>query len=237
LPAPGNWSFIASLAMPFGFVPQGCDPQPNYSGIDGFYNCRHFSGSGGGQQSAEEIIWTMPNGLNGYMLGGAFNQRRVDAFVNIVRDPRVILNAEDEIAGRTGFAFRKKNGGFGGFNDPRLNVGSSCIGCHADGMNRFNNDLRDWLDEESPNMPKGPYGADTWINDAATVKRVRELYPPSTVMRQRVEATRQTFLGSMAQIKQAMVLGPDKNVYVEPIIWTVEYVQRVKYRYPQTTSN
>lgn len=44
-------------------------------------------------------------------------------------------------------------------------------------------------------------------------------------------------LSSMAQIKQQMIIGPDKNVYVEPVIWTAEYVQRTKYRYPQTTSN
>jgi hypothetical protein len=28
----------------------------------------------------------------------------------------------------------------------RLNTGASCFGCHADGMNRFNNNMRDWLD-------------------------------------------------------------------------------------------
>jgi hypothetical protein len=232
-----TWSFIASLAQPFGTVPPGCDPQPNYSGISGFYNCKHFTGTGGLQQSASEIIWTLPNGLQGYMLTGAFNQRRVDAFINIVRDPRVIPDATDEIATRTGFAFRKQNGRLGGFNDPRLNVGSSCIACHIDGLNRMNNDLRDWLDEESPKLPKGPYGVDGWINNSETVRRVRELYPPSSVTRGYVEQGRQTFLGAMAKIKQGMILGPDKNVYVEPVIWTVEYVQRVKYRYPQTTSN
>jgi len=30
------------------------------------------------------------------------------------------------------------------------------------------------------------------------------------------------FLGYMAQIKLAMVLGAHKNIYVEPVIWTVE---------------
>lgn len=41
----------------------------------------------------------------------------------------------------------------------------------------------------------------------------------------------------MAAIKQGMMLGTSKNTYVEPVIWTVEYVQRRKYKYPQTTSN
>jgi hypothetical protein len=232
-----KFSFLASLAQPFGTVPAGCDPQPNFSNITGFYNCRHFTGTGGAQQSASEMIWNLPNGLQGYMLSGAFNQRRVDAFVNIVRDPRAIPNARDDIATQTGFTFRKQNGGFGGFNDPRLNVGSSCIGCHVDGMNRVNNNLRDWVDEGSSKLPKGPYGVDGWVNNSDTVKRVRQLYPPSSVIRGYIEEGRQTFLKSMAEIKQAMILGPDKNVYVEPVIWTVEYVQRKKYRYPQTTSN
>jgi hypothetical protein len=232
-----TWSFVASRAQPLGEVPKGCDPLPNFSNIPGFSNCKHFSGTGGGQQSASEMIWSLPNGLQGYMLSGAFNQRRVDAFVNIVRDPRLIPTAADDIATRTGFAFRKKNGGIGGFNDPRLNVGSSCIACHADGLNRMNNDLRDWLDESASRLPKGPYGVDPWINNAKTVQRVKELYPPSSVIRPYVEEGRQTFLQAMASIKQEMMLGADKNVYVEPVIWTVEYVQRKKYRYPQTTSN
>ncbi len=231
-----TWSFVASLALPFGTPPPGCDPQPSYAG-GAFSNCRHFTGTGGLQQSAEEIIWSLPNGLQGYTLGGAFNQRRVDAFVNIVRDPRLIPTATDDIASQTGFTFRKQNGSLGGFNDPRLNVGSSCIGCHIDGLNRVNNDLRDWLDEASSKMPKGRYGADTWLGKPDVVKRVKELYPPSSVIRSYVEEGRQTFLGAMAQVKQAMLLGPDKNVYVEPVVWTVEYVQRKKYRYPQTTSN
>jgi hypothetical protein len=40
----------------------------------------------------------------------------------------------------------------------------------------------------------------------------------------------------MALIKERMILGTNKNVYVEPVIWTAEYVQRKKYRYSQTTS-
>ncbi|MES2604973.1 MAG: hypothetical protein V4603_08550 [Pseudomonadota bacterium] len=232
-----TWSFVASLAEPFNTVPPGCDPQPNYSGIAGFYNCRHYTGTGGLQQSAEEMIWDLPNGLQGYMLAGAFNQRRVDAFTNIVRDPRVVPDAKDDIATKTGFTFTKANGRLGGFNDPRLNTGSSCIGCHIDGINRINNNLRDWLDESPAKLPAGPYGVDGWINDPDKVKRVRELYPPSTVIREYNEQARRTFLGAMAAIKRGMIHGADKNLYVEPVIWTVEYVQRKKYKYPQTTSN
>ena len=49
-----------------------------------------------------------------------------------------------------------------------------------------------------------------------------------------MEEGRQTFLGSMAQIKQAMILGPDKNLYVEPVIWTWS-MQRQKCKYPQVS--
>ena len=235
-----TFSFIASLAEPFGTIPAGCDPVANYSGIQGFYNCRHYTGTGGIQQSAEEMIWSLPNGFQGYMLAGAFNQRRVDAFTNIVRDPRLIPTAKDDIANKTGFSFGKTGTGInaiGGFNDPRLNTGSSCIGCHIDGLNRLNNDLRDWVDEKSNKLPKGPYGVDGWINDQAMVDRVKELYPPSSEIRPLVEAGRNTFLGAMAKVREGMVVGSDKNVRVEPVIWTVEYVQRKKYKYPQTTSN
>ncbi|HTR00682.1 MAG TPA: hypothetical protein VMH83_11850 [Candidatus Acidoferrum sp.] len=238
-----TYSFVASLAEPFGTAPTGCDPQPNYSGIQGFYNCRHYTGTGGLQQSAEEMIWSLPNGLQGYMLAGAFNQRRVDAFTNIVRDPRLIPNAKDNIASQTGFSFGKncdagvKYCAPGGFNDPRLNTGSSCIACHTDGMNRMNNNLRDWVDEQSIKLPAGPYGVDGWINNQTIVDQVKQMYPPSSELRPRIETARKTFLDAMAQVRDGMVLGDDKNLHVEPIIWTVEYVQRKKYKYPQTTSN
>jgi hypothetical protein len=219
-------SFIATLAQPFGTAPAGCDPQPNF-GSDQFSNCRHFTGTGGLQQSASEIIWNLPNGLQGYALTGGFNQRRVDAFVNIVRDPRLLRNDRDaQITSQLGFAT----------TDRRLNVGSSCIGCHADGMNRASDDLRDWLDENPARLPRGPYGVDAWIDDADTVARVRDLYPPTSELRALQERDRRTFIEAMTKIKRGMVRGVDKNLYVEPLIWTIEYAQN-KYRYPQTRSN
>ena len=60
--------------------------------------------------SAAEIIYNLPNGLNGYYLLGGHNQRRVDAFINIVRDPRIIIDAKDDIASQTGFEFSKTSG-------------------------------------------------------------------------------------------------------------------------------
>lgn len=40
----------------------------------------------------------------------------------------------------------------------------------------------------------------------------------------------------MTQIKRGMLIGVDENLYVEPLIWTVEQAQN-KYKYPQTRSN
>jgi hypothetical protein len=223
---PQSLSFIATLAQPFGEAPAGCDPQPSYASED-FSNCRHFTGTGGLQQSASEIIWSLPNGLQGYALMGGFNQRRVDAFVNIVRDPRLLRNDRDaQITSQLGFAT----------TDRRLNVGSSCIGCHADGMNRSSNDLRDWLDENPGRLPEGQFGVDGWIDDAETVARVRDLYPPTSELRALQEQDRQPFMEAMVEIKRGMVRGVDKNLYVEPIIWTIEYAQS-KYQYAQTRSN
>lgn len=241
------FSHLASLnqamsgGQAFGaFIPDntaGCDPQTSFAGGN-FKNCRHYTGKGGFMQSAAEVIYNLPNGLNGYYLLGGQNQRRVDAFINIVRDPRIITTGGDDMASQTGFQFTKTGGGSGNANDPRLNVGSSCIGCHADGMNRMNNDLRLWLDKARDQLPKGTYGVDGWINNEATVKRVKELYKTNDYFKERIEKDRQVFLASMGEIKEAMIWGEDKNVYVEPIIWTVEHVQRVKYKnYKQTTSN
>jgi hypothetical protein len=240
-----SYSFVASLNQTngtnggFGFAGSnapGCDNQPG--AVQGFGNCRHYTGVGGAMQSASEIIYDLPNGLQAYYLTGGFNQRRVDAFTNIVRDPRILTGAADNIASATGYSYTNTagNGGFRGA-DPRLNNGSSCIGCHADGMNRTNNDLRLWMDKAPNRLPKGTYGVDGWIDNAQTVTRVKELYPENTWWKDQIEKDRQGFLASMGEIKEAMIWGSDKNVYVEPIIWTVEHVQRVKYKYPQTTSN
>jgi hypothetical protein len=215
---PADLSYVATL------------PLGGYS-FDTRGSVGRYTGADGPQQSAEEVIFSLPNGLQGYVLFGAWNQRRVDAFTNIVRDPRVSRNVSDTILNKmVGF------GRTGRIEDHRLNTASSCIGCHIDGMNRSNNNLRDWLDEGGSRLPKGQYGVDGWVSDAATVARVRELYPPSSTMRVKIENDRRQFLNAMAQIQQAMILGVDKNVYVEPAIWTIEWA-RDFYKYPVTRSN
>lgn len=240
-----TFSFIASLNQAwaggnFGaFInasTSGCDPTNSYAGQQ-FRNCRHYTGKGGFMQSASEIIYSLENGLQGYYLTGGQNQRRVDAFNLIVRDPRILTNASDNITSMTGYGYSNPGGGSNRIADPRLNVGSSCIGCHVDGMNRTNNDLRLWMDKAPQRLPKGPYGVDKWINDTATVNRVKQLYKDNDYFKETIENDRQGFLAAMAEIKRTMMIGPNKNIYVEPVIWTVEHVQRVKYKYPQTTSN
>ena len=105
------------------------------------------------RSSRQEATSRLPNGLQGYVLFGAWNQRRVDAFTNIVRDPRILRNVGDKMLDNlSGF------GRTAGVEDHRLNTASSCIGCHVDGMNRGNNDLRDWLDEGGSRLPKGESG-------------------------------------------------------------------------------
>jgi hypothetical protein len=208
---PGDFSYVAMLPL-------------------GSYQQAKYTGDAGGQASAEEVIWSLPNGLQGYAIFGAWAQRRVDAFTQIVRDPRIQKYVGDKTNDNlTG------PGRAGAVTDQRLGV-ASCAGCHIDGMNRQNNDLRDWLDEDPNRIPKGANGAGAWINDPATVKRVRELYPSSKEMRPRIESDRRIFLNAMSQIKDGMVLGVDKNTYVEPIVWTTEWAQK-HYKYPVARSN
>src|SRR5690606_12465069 len=149
----------------------GCNNQAG--AVQGFGFCRNYTGQGGAMQSASEMIYSLENGLQGYYLTGGFNQRRVDAFTNIVRDPRILTGAADNIANMTGYSYT--NGSGFRANDPRLNVGSSCIGCHQDGMNRTNNDLRLWLDKAPHRLPKGPNGVNGWIDNPQTVARVNDL--------------------------------------------------------------
>jgi hypothetical protein len=55
-------------------------------------------------------------------------------------------------------------------------------------------------------------------------------------MRAQMESDRRIFLNAMAQVKEGMVLGVDKNTYVEPIVWTTEWAQKY-YKYPIARSN
>lgn len=207
-------SLVGSLVQPVGNAPPGCEPAANAV----FTLCTNYTGTDGVQQQASEIIWDLPNGLQGYAIYGGLNQRRIDAFSFIVRDPRRVQEWTDEKYYAPGPSRP----------DTRLHTGGSCIGCHVDGMNRASNDMRDWLDQ-------GVMDA-SWTSDTNTVEEVKRLYPPSDVMRPLIEEDRRPFLEAMAQIRQGMVLGDDKNLHVEPVVWTFEWAQQ-HYSYANTTSN
>ncbi len=132
----------------------------------------------------------------------------MDAFTNIVRDPRLALQASD-----TQVVNSIEAQGFGGVPDHRLNIGSSCFGCHSDGMNRGSDDLREGLDNSPDSLPKGEHGVDSWINDENVIAQVRTLYATNEVVHAQMEADRRPFLSAMAQIKTGMIAGPDKNLY------------------------
>jgi hypothetical protein len=61
---------------------------------------------------------------------------------------------------------------------------------------------RDAVADMITEVPRGEYGVDGWVNDPATVERVRELYPPSSEMRVTMESDRRLYLTAMAEIKQ-----------------------------------
>lgn len=225
-----DFSFFASLAQAYitgGSEPAGCEGQTNYGGTD-FVNCRYYTGSEGLQQSAEEVIWNLPNGLQGYELLGGFNQRRMDAFNLIVTDYNIHTNASDKQI--TTWTETGASVGDGG----RLNTGASCFGCHGDGMNRINNTMRDWLDAGT--LPTGsPMGADKWINDQSIVDQVKALYPPTADVRPVIESDRRRFAISMATIRKGMMLGPDKNLYgLEPTYWLNNWTKK-HYSYSTNT--
>jgi hypothetical protein len=166
------------------------------------------------QQHASEVFWELPNGLQAYAIYGGLNQRRTDAFMFIVVDPRRQRAAA--------------NNGGNPHGDLRLNLAASCMGCHEDGMKRENNDLRDRLES-------GTLNAD-WTSDPSVVERVRELYPTTEETREIIEGDHTPFYKAMLQIREGMIMGDDKNLYVEPIINTFEWAQ-IYYSYPSTVAN
>jgi mono/diheme cytochrome c family protein len=71
-----------------------------------------------------EFIFNLPNGLQGYMIANAKGARLDDAPIKIVRDR------------------------FTNPDDPVVHNGLSCIGCHTQGMNRMQNEVRQMLETQ-----------------------------------------------------------------------------------------
>lgn len=228
-----DYSFFATLEQAYigngGTEPAGCEGQTDYGSAD-YVNCRYYTGTDGLQESAEEVIWNLPNGLQGYELLGAFNQRRVDAFNLIVTDYNLHTTATDKQI----TTWTETGASVG--DAVRLNTGSSCFGCHVDGMNRFNNDLRDYM--EAGTLPTGaPMGSEKWVNDQSIISQVQALYPQTADMRPVVEADRKRFVTAMAKIRGEMMLGPDKNLYgLEPTYWLNSWTKK-HYSYATNTQS
>jgi hypothetical protein len=186
-----------------------------------------YTGDTGAQAQANEVIFSMPNGLQGYGIFGAGNQRRVDAFTFIVVDPR--RGGAVDANGSFGFAFRQGEG-----SDWRLLNGASCMSCHVEGMNRAPDDMRPYIDAN-------PTGQWTELTNAdgvvATRAEVERLYPGTEVMGSVIEADRDFFMAAMTKIQNEMIVGTtDKNLYVEPIVYLFESAQQL-YGYKNTISN
>ena len=73
-----------------------------------------------------EVIFNLPNGLQGYYLANASGFRLDDAPINIVSNPAA--------------------------SDPTVRNGISCIGCHTEGMKNFEDEVRSVI-ESNPNPP------------------------------------------------------------------------------------
>jgi len=170
--------------------------------------------AGGPQAQASEMIFSLPNGLQAYFIGGAANQIRVDAFPFIVVDPR----RGGPLVGQS--AFRSGPG-----SDQRLLTPASCMACHFDGLNRTVNDMHAHLEAE-PNK-----------FDAATLKKVKELYPTTDELRKVIDDDRAVFGRAMKTIRENMIVGmTDKTVYREPIELLFESAQTL-FSYKPTASN
>lgn len=176
-----------------------------------------YTGNTGAQAQASEVIFSLPNGLQGYAIFGAGNQRRDDAFTFVVIDPRRV----GELPGD-----RSANGPLN-FSGKRLLNGASCMGCHGGGMNRAPDNMR-------PYIAAAPRGA--WTKHA-TLDAIEELYPGGEVMGEIIENDRDFFLSAQQRIANRMILGTsDKTLHLEPILFLFETAQLI-YGYANTISN
>ena len=101
-----------------------------------YWKSYDFAGSAGRQNilthplnfthDGGEVIFNLPNGLQGYYLANASGLRLDEAPINIVSNPAA--------------------------SDPTVRNGISCIGCHTEGMKTFEDEVRAVI-ESNPNPP------------------------------------------------------------------------------------
>ena len=66
--------------------------------------------------------------------------------------------------------------------------------------------------------------------------RLETSHMPEKEIRGTIEDGRRDFLTPMVKIKPGMIPGIDKNIYVEPFIWTIWWAAK-HYLYPVTRFN
>ena len=113
-----------------------------------------------------EIIFNLPNGLQAYYLADASGRRLNKAPINIVSNPAV--------------------------SDPTVRNGLSCIGCHTEGMKKFEDQVRTVV-EKNPNPPFSKARALNLYVDKATMDAVVD--EDTDRYRQILEATGDVFGG------------------------------------------
>jgi hypothetical protein len=159
------------------------------------------------QNQAQEIIFNLDNGLQGYAIFGAANQRRLDAFTFVVCDP-------ERSGAESRFGFCE--------TEFRLLNGASCHSCHSSGMKRAPTDMH-------TRLVAGEY-------DSTTTERALELYPGPDVMGSTIERDRSRFLSAMQEIADGMTYGPTSTTNQEPLRFLIERAQ-AHYGYADTISN
>ncbi|MEJ2669106.1 MAG: hypothetical protein P8077_02190 [Gammaproteobacteria bacterium] len=160
--------------------------------------------------SAAEIIFELPNGLDGYYIAGAANQKREDAFTFVVCDPE-----------RGGPCFDRESGQ----EELRLINGASCIDCHEDGMKFM-------YDELTPMIAEG-----TDIFTEAERARIAELYPGQTFLDAALREGRERFQSAMTTMIDAMAVSPAEYVRIDEPVNALARCAMTRYDYPMSTSN
>ncbi|MFK7823316.1 MAG: hypothetical protein AB8G05_04110 [Oligoflexales bacterium] len=126
----------------------------------------------GNHTAAGEVIYSFPNGMQGYMLTGNASDRRDLAPFGVVRDPNRALNPWLESNGS--ISYRRHNNENGGL----LITGRSCAFCHVSGLNRSYNDMLRYLDSFKGNQNIPLFCTTRNSECEAMVKKYQDLYGP-----------------------------------------------------------
>ena len=149
-----------------------------------------------------EVIFNLPNGLQGYYLVNASGFRLDEAPINIVSNPAA--------------------------SDPTVRNGISCIGCHTEGMKTFEDEVRSVI-ESNPNPPYDKAQAlRLYVEQSEMDARVSE---DMETYRVALEATGGTFSGvePVSRFHEAFQ-GPIGAAYAAAVIGlqTETFLRRVR---------